>query len=1374
MRFLLFALIAVFCLTGPARAQDDEDSGGFLVNLLQNNLSGDNRYIKVTGLQGALSGAATIQEISVSDDDGVWLTVKDAVLDWNRLALVRGRFSVNTLSAGEIIVARKPQPTEAADDLPEPEAKPFQVPELPVAVEIGELRIDRFELGESVIGREAVLSLKGALNLADGTLASNLEIARLDRNTDRLDLVAGFQNETSVISLDLTLTEDKGGLVSELLNIPDRPSVLMTVKGEGPVTDFTADVTLASNDVERLGGQVQLSSVQLPDADDATPPSIGFQADLAGDVTPLLAAEYREFFGEEAQLQLVGRSDPDGRIAIQKLDVLSNALILNGALDIAGDRTVERVLLQGRIAPPRGEFVVLPIGEPSTSIQSAVINARLEAEKDNTWDLRLSVDGIERTGVKLARSEITANGTLDQADSMHLKGTLTAALRGIGLQDDALSKAIGTQVRLDGDFELKDETALTLSNFLMRGLDYSATVDAAIDGLDSGFLVNGTAEVAASDLSRFSALAGRDLSGAVSATVTGKGSPLGGAFDFDLKATAQDPTIGIAQVDDLIAGETTLSLQAERDETGLEIRAFDLAGTALSATAKGAVRSGAAGLDFSAKLDDLGRIIPEAPGPLTIKGDVSQSGKTYSGTVRLDGPRNTFADLDGSVAEDGSIDLTFDALLAQLDQFVPNFPGSVSAKGTAKRTGDTWQIATRAEGSAGISATVDAAIDGLDSTIHVDGTTVVAATDLSPFSALAGRDLSGAVSATITGKGAPLGGAFDFDLKATAQDPTIGIAQVDDLIAGKTTLSLQAEGDETGLEIRALDLAGTALSATAKGAVRSDAAGLDFSARLDNLARLVPEAPGPLTMKGQVSQSGKAYSGTVRLDGPRESFADLDGTLAEDGSIALDFDALLARIERFAPDFPGSVSAKGTASRTGDTWQIATRAEGPAGISADIGGTVDQASLESDITAKGQVQLGIVNRFIKPNSVRGTASFDLALKGPAAVESLSGTITTANTFVAIPAVAQAINDLDASINLSAGQANISTTAQSRSGGQVRVNGPVSLAPPFQGSLVTDIDQLVLTDNVAINSVANGRLSYEGSLTQGGSLDGEIRFGETSINIATLAGSLGAAPIPPMTFAGESAAQRATRERAGLIETGESGGGGPVIGLNVRLEASNKVFVRGRGLQAELGGAILVRGTTAQVAPSGQIDLIRGTMAILGRRLDLTKGILTLQGNLEPYMEFAATTNTSDGDATLEIAGPLTAPKVTVYSDPERPSEEALAMLVFGDQFSELSPLKIAQIAASLAQLSGGGTGVGDGVREGLGVDTFDIGTDDDGNAQFGAGKYIADGVYTDISINTQGNTEVNLNLDLTDNITVKGTVDNTGETGLGLFFERDY
>ena len=41
-------------------------------------------------------------------------------------------------------------------------------------------------------------------------------------------------------------------------------------------------------------------------------------------------------------------------------------------------------------------------------------------------------------------------------------------------------------------------------------------------------------------------------------------------------------------------------------------------------------------------------------------------------------------------------------------------------------------------------------------------------------------------------------------------------------------------------------------------------------------------------------------------------------------------------------------------------------------------------------------------------------------------------------------------------------------------------------------------------------------------------------------------------------------------------------------------------------------------------------------------------------------------------------------------------------------------------------------------------------------------------------MNTRGQSELSLNLDLTDSLSVTGTVDSEGESGVGLFFKRDY
>ena len=110
-------------------AQDDDRT--FLEGLLEDNLSDAGRDVRVIGFAGALSSRATMQQMTIADDQGVWLTLNNAVLDWNRGALVRGRLEVNQLTAEELIVTRLPPSTGGAD-LPTPEATGFALPDLPI------------------------------------------------------------------------------------------------------------------------------------------------------------------------------------------------------------------------------------------------------------------------------------------------------------------------------------------------------------------------------------------------------------------------------------------------------------------------------------------------------------------------------------------------------------------------------------------------------------------------------------------------------------------------------------------------------------------------------------------------------------------------------------------------------------------------------------------------------------------------------------------------------------------------------------------------------------------------------------------------------------------------------------------------------------------------------------------------------------------------------------------------------------------------------------------------------------------------------------------------------------------------------------------
>lgn len=1597
-RLLGYAFAGSLAFAGAAWAQeDDSDSGGLLVNFLENTLSNDSRNIEVVGLEGALSARATIERIVVSDDQGPWLTLEGAVLDWNRLALVRGRFSVNELSATRIEVSRRPE-ASTDPDLPSPEAQPFALPELPVSIEIGALQIGEVILGETVAGVAAELSVNGNLTLADGALDTLISANRLDAVGNALTLDASYSNETRQIGLDVTLTEGAQGLLVNLLNVPGRPPLVFTAKGDGPVEDFAADIALATDGVRRVGGQVALTGLA---SDDGSSSGIGFTADLSGDVTPLLEPAFHDFFGTRTALTVNGAQSADGGLNVDAFSLTSAALDLQGALALAPGGLPQMLDLSGGITPPEGGTVVLPFGQPAMSITGASVEAALDASQSDAFSVQVALDGFRQTDIALDRAEITIDGTLDQADPPTLNGTLEAALTNLLIGTPGVTEALGPDLTLAGAFDLPGDGTFSLSDVAVQSEGLTAEVSATIDGLDSGFDLTGTATVDVPDLTRFATLSGQDTAGQITAQLTGQGVPLGGSFDVTLAGEGRDLAIGVAEADALLAGATTLNVDLGRGAQGVVLRSFELSNPQMQANADGALRSLGTELAVTARINDMAVVVPEVAGPLVFDGTVQQSvtrnsawsveanleasrdqaaleashdlqtretsfdlnlteeadgllgnllnlpgrpalqltavgdgvpaefgadlSLTADGVQRLTGRvdltetgegtevanavsaaiegnltpflpedfrdffgTSTALQLEAALQSDGRVDLTrLDVASAALNLRgsgalnADRLPERVALTGTvAPPAGDTvvvpflaprttiegarvnatlntatseaWDLnlsvdgleqpdagldratlngrgtlaleapavagslAMRLEGARlrgqdlspalgpivslnsrfdypgdgtltietlalngeGYGMQADAVLRDLDAAPAVSGRARLTADDLSRFSVLAGQDLGGSVSANLVAEALLSGETFDVRLDAETQDVQAGISQVDALLAGTTEILIDAARGEGTLDLRQFRVSGAQVTASGQGQLADTGSALTLAAQLEDMAAVVPGFAGPLSLSAGVRQNtADDWEGRVRLDGPEQAFADVNGTLTENGGAAFAYTAELPRIERFVPEFPGTVTAEGSAERSDGVWTVALDAAGPAGITADVGGTYAETTGEADITAVGGFLLGAANRLLAPINVRGNAGFDLALKGQPGLPALSGQLTATDVDIAIPQIQNTITGFGGTIGLNAGQAQIDLAGNMRTGGGFRISGPVGMTAPFNGTVDLELLDLILTDQISYSTMLAGGLRFAGPMAGNGQLSGQINVGETEINIATAGGAPGTAPVPPITHIAEPSGSLTTRMRAGLVkeERPESeGGGGPAIGLDVGISMPNRVFVRGRGLESELGGAIQVGGTTANIVPTGSIELIRGHLGIFGRRLDLTKGIVTLQGTLEPFLDFAATSNTSEGPVSIEILGPLSSPEIDITSDPERPDEEALALLVFGNELAKLSPFQVAQLAAYIAQLQGTGSGAQGSLRRSLGLDSLDLTQDQDGNAAVEVGGYLSENVYSDVIVNTRGESEVTLNLDVTDSFTVRGSVDNEGETGLGVFFERDY
>jgi translocation and assembly module TamB len=238
----------------------------------------------------------------------------------------------------------------------------------------------------------------------------------------------------------------------------------------------------------------------------------------------------------------------------------------------------------------------------------------------------------------------------------------------------------------------------------------------------------------------------------------------------------------------------------------------------------------------------------------------------------------------------------------------------------------------------------------------------------------------------------------------------------------------------------------------------------------------------------------------------------------------------------------------------------------------------------------GAAQAGLANAFLSGRLISGPVRFDLGLNGPLALSSLSGRVGLTGGRIADPGLAFALEDVALTADLAGSRAQISGGGALSSGGRVDVGGGIGLAAPFEADLRIGLRNAVLRDPQLFQTTANGDVTIRGPLTGGGAIGGQIVLSATEVQIPST-GMGGASDLVDLQHVNEPAEVRATRARAGLLGMGASGGGGGgtrPFAIDLLISAPSQIYVRGRGLDAELGGQLQLGGTTA-VASSSMTD-----------------------------------------------------------------------------------------------------------------------------------------------------------------------------------------
>ncbi|MBZ7923464.1 translocation/assembly module TamB [Ensifer adhaerens] len=1337
------------------------------------------QIVRIADPSALLTGEFAAGSITLFDGQGVYAEVRDLKLNWSPAALLSFRFDAAAISAGSVRVERLPIPSTETKEVRSTFA-------LPVDVKIDAIDLKEIVIGKAIAGEDQFLTAGGKINATNESIALSLTAAQRDRPEARAVADIVFNPAGNELKLEATVDEPNNGVLAKLLRLPNEPAVNIKLTGQGPLSDWagTATAALDGSEILKLDGR----HLQTPDGMHRLTVTGG------GGFGSLMPPALRPMFEGETSIDVAAAFNGQGMVRVDKGQIATGALTFGafGTFDSKGDNN-----LQARLAGTNGAI------DFRWPLQKGEAQAKINA-------VNLSLIGGAQAAILDLAADVASVALPDVA-----LGSLKLSARSDGFNLQAQSGAVKTALEV-GEAGFNDANLARLVQAPMK-VDASLAVTKESISFDPVTIES------------------PGIGGSINGTFSREENTVAAAFKLFAVPGALPPAAA-AKFDGTIAlaGEVKTANDGSVTVEGLELKSSTIEAAGTVALAQGQLTT-----DLKGKLPNLGRLLADAKGEaeftaavtgplaeLGIKAELTSSGATLAGrtlsdlTINADAkanPSSPQASLTATGALDGQvIDVKADVVskdgrtaipvlearigenkLTGTISFTPDFKpdgtidfnlpdlGLLAAMAGQKASGDLNGSAAIKTANGITSVVVKAGGSG----IKRDELTIAKPTADITISDVAALAIKGSVRAETVAQGANrvAGLAVDFQQQAGRTGFSIDgkydggpLTAKGDLTSAKGRTEIRLASFGATPKGVALKLAQPTVIAIENGTVRLNAltiqasngtitvngsAGekLDIAAKLNALpAALVnafaPDLGAEGTIAGTVNVSGAALAPIVAYD-LRWSGASLAA-------------ARTAGVSAF------DIAADGKFANNKVT--LDTTLSGAGGLSFKGGGNVDiGGNMPIAMKFNGNLPFALIANLMaeKGFTLTGRAGIDLTVSGSAKAPQIAGTLTTSGGRLVDVRRNLALNDLTANVALDGKQATISKlSANLATGGSIEATGTVGTVPGsgFPANLTIRLNNATYVDGTLFNANLAGELTLTGPLVATPTLGGKVTIRKASITIPEkLPTSLSAIDIkhknaPPKVQKMVKDLRKEDVPAAGANASG-------VIAFDLAVNAQ-QVFVRGRGIDAELGGDLTIRGTAVQPSVSGGFEMRRGRLEILGKRLTFTDGNIGFGGDLIPTLDLKATSSVGATTITVSVAGLANNPQITFSSSPALPQDEILAQLIFNRSLSNLSAFQIAQLASAVSQLAGGGsTSLLDGLRNKLGVDDLDVTTDENGGASVRAGKYLNDRTYIELQQGSDSaSSKAVINLDVGKGVKLKGSAAGDGSAAGGIFFEKEY
>ncbi|MBC2884123.1 translocation/assembly module TamB [Ochrobactrum sp. CM-21-5] len=1256
-------------------------------------------------------------------------------------------------------------------------------------------------------GAQTVLSADGLLKDAGGFRLDDLALtsAALKLNAAA---EAGNDGFLKKLRVDAAIEDESKGSV--LLPVKGGETSIASAKlqlayGDRPTNDWTGmlavsglkNATISASDIALdMGGVAE-------NLDDAANRHITFHVNGGVNGISSPRAEIAEALGDKIALAIAGSWRAGTPVELAKANIEGNGLSLAlqgniddfafngdiaakvaslapfGALadrDLAGSIDVKA---SGVVRPVSGAFQ-LDLDGTAQNMRTGTqaVDRILDGAVRLDGALGRSAEGFSARDFRIGNelSEITANGSFASDKANFDFGVM---LSDLGLLSDKASGRMTVKGSARGDDKLialalrADAPQGTLSGRKLAngGLDFNAILDgnaptgAALSGklAGSAFLNGeridlGTLIDIVNDEKRLTNLVfnagGAHLSGNVTQTARGL---LNGVINLDAPDISTAAALFLAEATGAATADITFAAEGEQQNAtvaakakgikvnGNHIASADIAFTASDLFGIPVIDGNAAARDLM--VGTLGIDSFDATASATgSKTDFTANTKLKIGTVA-----NASGSLEpkdgGFLLSLGSADVKQGALAANLAA-----PATVAMRGNEISFGDI--VVNTGDGQVKINGSVN---DHLDLSVALTNLPLALANTFKPELGLGGT-VNG--TARITGTRDTPNVGFDMTVR--------GVTAAELKKQGIAALNADAKGTSANnrLNVDAHVTGGGGIDLRANGGVPLGKGDLAVDVNLANLPLGILNS----AVKGQ-DLAGNV-TGTARVTGPLTNPA---ATFNLKGS------SLAAKPLRENGLAPLSLQAAGSyAAKSVDISSLTV--EGPRGLNVTAHGKVPFSGQGLGVNVTGNIPLALANRFLADRGAQanGTLSLTASVSGGFDRPQLRGMFSTNGATFIDPDTNVRLNNITVMGSMEGETITLrQVNAALGSGGSVSASGTISTnaAANFPANIEIKLNRARYADGKLVVATVDGGITITGPLMRDPLIAGRIDVDRAEISVPENLG--GGATYVPVRHKNTPKNVQITLDRA-KVETRRSRVPTPtarpsVPRLDVVVNAPNQIFVRGRGLDTELGGRVRLTGPITGIKPVGAFDMIRGRIGILGQRITFDEGNVTLVGDLNPQLYFVARSEGNDITAIVTVTGTVDNLNIVFSSSPELPQDEVLAQLIFKRSIGELSAFQIAQLAAAAAELAGGSNNSLMGkLRQGVGLDDLDVVTDSKGETAVRAGRYIRDNIYLGVEAGSGGSTKGTVNLDITRNLKAKGSLGAEGDSSGGIFYEKDY